>query len=52
MRLQIILIIVILIVEMNSELMRDRIKGCLFGLFVADAVASPVHWYYNLNLIK
>lgn len=25
----------------------DRKKGALYGLFVADAVASPVHWYYS-----
>jgi hypothetical protein len=26
-----------------------RRQASLFGLFVADAVASPVHWYYNID---
>jgi ADP-ribosylglycohydrolase len=25
----------------------DRIEGALWGLFVADALAMPIHWYYN-----
>lgn len=24
----------------------------MFGLYVADALASPVHWYYNLRQLK
>ena len=27
-------------------------KAALFGLYVADAVAMPVHWMYNLNNLK
>ena len=30
----------------------DKFKGALFGLYVADATAMPVHWMYNLNLLK
>jgi len=30
----------------------DRKKAALFGLYVADAVASPVHWYYSLSQLK
>jgi ADP-ribosyl-[dinitrogen reductase] hydrolase len=30
----------------------DRIRGALFGLFVADATAMPVHWMYNLSQLK
>ena len=26
---------------------QDRIEGALWGLFVADSLAMPVHWYYN-----
>lgn len=26
---------------------RDRIKGALYGLFIADAMAMPTHWYYG-----
>ncbi len=25
----------------------DRIRGALFGLFIGDALAMPVHWYYD-----
>lgn len=26
----------------------DRIRGALWGMFVGDALAMPVHWYYNI----
>lgn len=26
--------------------------GSLFGLFVADATAMPVHWYYDIYALK
>lgn len=26
---------------------QDRIEGALWGLFVADSLAMPIHWYYN-----
>lgn len=32
-----------------SNPIRDRMKGALFGMFVGDAVAMPVHWIYNLR---
>ena len=25
----------------------SRIKGSLYGMFIADALAMPVHWYYS-----
>ncbi|CAK4144594.1 unnamed protein product [Aphanomyces euteiches] len=30
----------------------QRIEGALFGLFVGDAVAMPVHWMYNLQQLQ
>ncbi|ETW00459.1 hypothetical protein H310_07080 [Aphanomyces invadans] len=30
----------------------SRMEGALFGLFVADAVAMPVHWMYNLDQLQ
>ena len=30
----------------------DRVAGALWGLFAGDAIAMPVHWYYNLRQIK
>jgi len=29
------------------EATRDRIRGSLWGLFIADALASPTHWFYG-----
>ncbi len=26
----------------------DRMRGALWGMFVGDALAMPVHWYYNI----
>lgn len=26
----------------------DRLRGLLWGAFVGDALAMPVHWYYNI----
>jgi len=25
----------------------DRARGAIYGLFIGDALAMPVHWYYN-----
>ena len=27
--------------------MESRKRGCLYGLFIGDALAMPVHWYYD-----
>ena len=27
----------------------QRVKGSLIGFYVGDALAMPVHWYYDLN---
>ena len=29
-----------------------RLENALWGLFIADALAMPVHWYYNLDTLK
>ena len=26
----------------------DRMRGALWGMFVGDALAMPVHWYYSI----
>jgi ADP-ribosylglycohydrolase len=31
---------------------RDRVAGALYGLFVADALAMPVHWYYDSDALR
>ena len=30
-----------------ADTLADRIKGCLFGLLIADALAMPSHWFYG-----
>lgn len=27
--------------------MADRVRGALYGMFIADALAMPSHWYYS-----
>ncbi|MGB7991727.1 MAG: ADP-ribosylglycohydrolase family protein [Candidatus Methylophosphatis roskildensis] len=30
----------------------ERIRGALWGMFVGDALAMPVHWYYDLSALQ
>lgn len=30
----------------------DRIRAALFGLFIGDALAMPVHWYYDTTALS
>ena len=30
----------------------DSLRGCIFGIFVGDSLAMPVHWYYNLRQLQ
>ena len=32
--------------------LEDRIRAALWGLFIGDALAMPVHWYYSLHQLK
>jgi len=36
----------------DIKLRLQRIQNALWGLFIGDALAMPVHWYYNPNNIK
>ena len=29
----------------------DRIRGALWGMFIGDALAMPVHWYYSISTL-
>jgi ADP-ribosyl-[dinitrogen reductase] hydrolase len=32
--------------------LKDRIIGSLIGFYVGDALAMPVHWYYDTNQLR
>ena len=34
-----------------SMALMDRARAALFGLFIGDALAMPVHWYYDRSRI-
>ncbi len=37
---------------MTAELTyEDRAAGALYGMFIGDALAMPVHWYYDTNAL-
>lgn len=37
---------------MNSSITStDRLRGAIFGMFIGDALAMPVHWYYNTQAL-
>lgn len=36
----------------TRQVIRAAVNDSFKGLFIADAVAMPVHWYYNVDLIK
>lgn len=37
---------------MTDEELSDRVQGCLWGAFIADALAMPVHLYYEPAKLK
>ena len=38
--------------DSSTPTIHERKQGALLGLYIADAVASPVHWYYNISQLK
>jgi ADP-ribosylglycohydrolase len=36
----------------QSLSLQDRIQGALYGMFIGDALAMPVHWYYDTNALQ
>ena len=37
---------------MRDITLKSRIKGALYGLYIGDALAMPVHWYYDRDALK
>ena len=37
---------------MSTMTPADRVRGALWGMFVGDALAMPVHWYYNVAALQ
>ncbi len=37
---------------LNKLTFQDRLTGALYGLFIGDALAMPVHWYYDTKALK
>ncbi len=35
----------------DSPVDQDKLQGALWGLFIGDALAMPVHWYYNRSAL-
>lgn len=31
---------------------QDRLQGALYGMFIGDALAMPVHWYYDTEALQ
>ena len=36
----------------HSNPIVDRTRGALFGMFIGDALAMPVHWYYDTEALQ
>jgi len=37
---------------MTQLTLADRMRGALWGMFVGDALAMPVHWYYDVAALR
>jgi len=36
----------------NKISLRERVAGALYGMFIGDALAMPVHWYYDTQALR
>jgi ADP-ribosyl-[dinitrogen reductase] hydrolase len=34
------------------DIIKDKITGSLIGFYIGDALAMPVHWYYDRSQLK
>ena len=37
---------------MQNTIDHERLRGMLWGMFVGDALAMPVHWYYDVAALQ
>jgi hypothetical protein len=38
--------------EFRPGISDSRSRGALYGLYIGDALAMPVHWYYNREALS
>jgi ADP-ribosylglycohydrolase len=38
--------------KVKKDKIKSKIENALWGLFIADAMAMPAHWFYNTNNLK
>lgn len=36
----------------SKEEFIDKLRGCIYGQFIGDSLAMPVHWYYDINQLR
>ena len=36
----------------DPAMLIDRVRGALWGIFIADSLSMPVHWYYSTSDIS
>jgi len=37
---------------MAASSVPDRVRGALWGMFIGDSIAMPVHWYYDRSRLR
>lgn len=37
---------------MSSQPLSSKVRGAILGLFIGDALAMPVHWYYDRSALQ
>ena len=43
----------VLTIHMSNPIsVSDRVAGALLGMYIGDALAMPVHWYYNVQTLQ
>lgn len=40
------------VAAVSAQVLRERLRGALWALFIGDALAMPAHWYYNRSQVR